>query len=174
MMRPSSSRRIPISESSLDNSFFSTEDCFLTQFFHILYDDCSVSSKLDTNKYDFVCTVNKLNPLIFACSETKMYILAKLVVLLGKNSVLNIAHNLAMSELSDISPVVENMQIYFFYVIGTISLIVESATLFIIITKGSALTPEFRFLSIFQQVILNWGLFRIQFFRLSAYFQLHS
>ncbi|KAF8371394.1 hypothetical protein PRIPAC_77823, partial [Pristionchus pacificus] len=79
-------------------------------------------------------------------------IFAKLRGVLGKKSVLEIAHNLVMAELSDISPVVENLQIIFFYVIGTISLVVECTTLFIIVTKGCALTPEFRYLTIFQQI----------------------
>lgn len=107
---------------------------------------------------EFIEPVDILRDLKLKC------IFAKLRGVLGKKSVLEIAHNLVMAELSDISPVVENLQIIFFYVIGTISLVVECTTLFIIVTKGCALTPEFRYLTIFQQVILNFGLFRIYIF----------
>lgn len=57
-----------------------------------------------------------------------------------------------MSVPSDISRSVENLMIYFFYAVGSVSLLVNTATLMIIVRKSSALTPEIKTIAIFQQV----------------------
>ncbi|GMR35603.1 hypothetical protein PMAYCL1PPCAC_05799, partial [Pristionchus mayeri] len=53
---------------------------------------------------------------------------------------------------SDISPEVETMMIAFFYFIGSVSLVVNLVTLFLIIRHSSALMREVWILSIVQQV----------------------
>ncbi|KAF8353790.1 hypothetical protein PRIPAC_95413 [Pristionchus pacificus] len=53
---------------------------------------------------------------------------------------------------SDISRYFQYSFVYSFYVIGSISLVVNSATLFIILTKSSALTREVKLLTVFQQL----------------------
>lgn len=58
-----------------------------------------------------------------------------------------------MEARSDISSFVENLYIYFSYMIGAISLIVNTSTLLIILLKSSALTREIKNLTILQQVL---------------------
>lgn len=57
-----------------------------------------------------------------------------------------------MLEPSDIPTAIEKMQIYFFYAVGSFSLVINSATLVIIIRKNSLLTSEFKLMLFFQQV----------------------
>ncbi|KAF8374610.1 hypothetical protein PRIPAC_81039, partial [Pristionchus pacificus] len=53
---------------------------------------------------------------------------------------------------SDISPVVELVAIYFFYFVGSVSLIVNSITLAIIVWKGAILDREIRWITVLLQV----------------------
>ncbi|GMR34678.1 hypothetical protein PMAYCL1PPCAC_04873, partial [Pristionchus mayeri] len=52
---------------------------------------------------------------------------------------------------SDISPFIENLKVYFFYVVGSASLVVDLATLSIIIRKSKKMNREVRLLAILQQ-----------------------
>ncbi|GMR33827.1 hypothetical protein PMAYCL1PPCAC_04022, partial [Pristionchus mayeri] len=61
-------------------------------------------------------------------------------------------HQHCMSTPSDISPVVESIFICFCYFIGIISLIVNTATLVVIVKKSSALIREVKIIIVFQQV----------------------
>lgn len=60
---------------------------------------------------------------------------------------------ICMTLPSDVYPIVESIQQYLFYFVGTFSLLVNSMTLTIIIRKSSILDREIRRLTLYLQVI---------------------